>query len=215
MLPDPNLRDRLDAYVTDLFALEDDVLRWIQQQADERGLPVMSVKPFEGRLLQFLIQAVGARKVVEIGALAGYSGVWMARALPADGELYTVEREPAHAALTRESFARAGFSGRAHVLEGDALVMLAKLSSHAPFDFVFIDADKLSSPRYFDWAERNLRPGGMVAIHNAYRRGAVLDPKTEDDHAVDDMNRILAARPGFSPHLIGVGDGLLVAIRLP
>jgi caffeoyl-CoA O-methyltransferase len=106
-------------------------------------------------------------------------------------------------------------SGRAHVLEGDALVMLAKLTPHGPFDFVFIDADKLSSGRYLDWAERNLRTGGIVAIHNAFRRGQVLEPQTDEDRAVDDFNRTVASRPSLNATIIGVGDGLLVAIKQP
>ncbi len=215
MLPDPQMRDQLDAYTTELFAPEDDVLKWIQEQAAARQLPMISVKPFEGRLLQFLLQAISAKKVVEIGALAGYSGVWMARALPPDGALYSVEKSHTHAEMTRESFARAGVSERAHVLEGDALMMLSKLTPHGPFDFVFIDADKQSSVRYLDWAERNLRTGGIVAIHNAFRRGAVLDPQTEDDHAVDNLNRAVATRPSLSATIIGVGDGLLAAIKQP
>ncbi|HYO89747.1 MAG TPA: class I SAM-dependent methyltransferase, partial [Candidatus Limnocylindrales bacterium] len=148
-------------------------------------------------------------------ALAGYSGVWMARALPPDGALYTVEKNHAHAEMTRESFERAGVSERAHVLEGDALMMLSKLTPEGPFDLVFIDADKQSSLRYLDWAERNLRTGGIVAIHNAYRRGSVLDPQTEDDHAVDIFNRTVASRPSLNATIIGVGDGLLVAIKEP
>ncbi|HYO88819.1 MAG TPA: class I SAM-dependent methyltransferase, partial [Candidatus Limnocylindrales bacterium] len=134
MLPSPEFRDQLDAYTTQLFAPEDEVLIWIQQQAAARQLPAISVKPFEGRLLQFLLQAISAKKVVEIGALAGYSGVWMARALPPDGALYTVEKNHAHAEMTRESFKRAGLSERAHVLEGDALMMLSKLTPQGPFD---------------------------------------------------------------------------------
>jgi caffeoyl-CoA O-methyltransferase len=215
MLPDPHMRDQLDAYTSELFAREDEVLKWIQTEAAARGLPSISVKPFEGRLLQFLLQAISAKKVVEIGALAGYSGTWIGRALPPDGALYSVEKDHAHAEMTRESFERAGLSGRAHVLEGDALVMLAKLTPHGPFDFVFIDADKLSSGRYLDWAERNLRTGGIVAIHNAFRRGQVLDPQSDEDRAVDDFNRTVASRPSLNATIIGVGDGLLVAIKQP
>jgi caffeoyl-CoA O-methyltransferase len=213
MLPAPDLRDALDRYVTGLFAPEDDVLKEIQARADAAELPSISIKPYEGRLLQFLLQAIGAKSVVEIGALAGYSGVWLARGLPADGQLYAVEKSSKHAAIVRESFEKAGLAGRAHVLEGDALVMLSKLTPRGPFDFVFIDADKQSSPRYLDWAVRNLRVGGIVAIHNAYRRGAVLDPQTDDDHAVDDINRAMAARADLFATIIGVGDGLLAGIK--
>lgn len=215
MLPAPEQRDALDRYVTDLFAPEDNVLKEIQARADANDLPSISIKPFEGRLLQFLLQSIGAKKVVEVGGLAGYSAVWLARGLPDDGQIYVVEKSSKHAGIIRESFDKAGLAGRAHVLEGDALVMLSKLTPHGPFDFVFIDADKLSSPHYLDWAVRNLRDGGIVAIHNAYRRGAVLDPQTADDHAVDGINRAVAARSDLFATIIGVGDGLLVAVKRP
>lgn len=215
MLPAPDLRDALDAYVNELFAPEDDVLKEIQARADANDLPSISIKPFEGRLLQFLLQSIGAKKVVEVGGLAGYSAVWLARGLPADGQIYVVEKSSKHAGIVRETFEKAGLTGRAHVLEGDVLIMLSKLTPHGPFDFVFIDADKQSSPHYFDWAVRNLRDGGIVAIHNAYRHGTVLDPQTADDYAVNDINRAVAARSDLFATIVGVGDGLLAAIKRP
>lgn len=209
------LRSQIDAYINSLFAREDEALQWIQQNAAANDLPAISVRPFEGRLLQFLLHAIGAKKVVEIGTLAGYSGAWIARALPADGALYTLERSSKHAAIARQSFARAGVAERVHLLEGDALVNLAKLTPHGPFDFVFIDADKTSTPRYLDWAERNLRAGGIVAVHNALRQGRIVAPETDDDRAMVAVNQTLAAHPAFETTLIGVGDGLLAAIKRP
>ena len=212
-ITDSNLLEKLDDYITDLFAPEDDALRWIQAEADKQGLPSISIQPFEGRLLQFLIRSVGARKVVEIGALAGYSGVWMARALPPGGKLITLEKSSKHAAVSRASYERAGVSDRVELREGDGMTLLGKLSAEAPFDFVFIDADKVSYPQYLAWTVDNLRTGGMVAAHNALRDGRVLAPESDDDRMMDAFNRALAAETRLDSFIIGVGDGMAVGIK--
>ena len=208
-----DVHDKLNAYTTELFAREDDALRWIQAEAVRAGLPTISVQPYEGRLLQFLLRAVGARRAVEIGTLAGYSGTWIARALPADGKLYTLERSGKHAAVARASFERAGVADRVELLEGPALEGLAKLSGRGPYDFVFIDADRPNYNRYLDWAAEHLRPGGIVAAHNAFRHGGVLTPQNEDDRAVQVFNRAFAVDPRFDTTVIGVGDGMAAGIR--
>ena len=125
-ITDSDLVQRLNDYVTELFAPEDDTLRWIQEEAAKQGLPSISVQPFEGRLLQFLLRSVNARKVVEIGALAGYSGVWIARALPSGGKLITLEVSSNHAAVARASYERAGVSDRVELREGEALALLKR-----------------------------------------------------------------------------------------
>ncbi len=207
------LQDQLNTYITDLFAPEDDVLSWIQSEADRNQLPTISIQPYEGRVLQLLLHAVGARKVVEIGALAGYSGTWIARALPADGKLYTLEKSAKHAQVARASYARAGVAERVELIEGDALDSLRRLSAQAPFDFIFIDADKGGYPAYLAWAVDNLRPGGMVAAHNALRHGRIVAPETDEDRAMLVFNRALADHPQLESGIIGVGDGLAVGIK--
>jgi caffeoyl-CoA O-methyltransferase len=212
-ITDSNLLVRLDDYINELFSPEDDVLRWIQAEAGRQGLPSISVQPFEGRLLQILLRSVGARKVVEIGSLAGYSGVWMARALLPGGRLITLEKSSKHAAVARASFERAGVSDRVELREGDAMTLLGKLSGEGPFDFVFIDADKGSYPQYLAWTVDNLRAGGMVAAHNALRDGRVLAPESDDDRMMDAFNRALAADPRLDSFVIGVGDGMALGIK--
>lgn len=212
-ISDNSIADRLNDYITELFAPEDDALRWIQAEAERQGLPSISVQPFEGRLLQFLLRSVGARKVVEIGALAGYSGVWMARALPPGGKLITLEKSSKHAAVARASFERAGVSDRVELREGDGVTLLGKLSAEGPFDFVFIDADKASYPQYLAWTVDHLRTGGMVAAHNALRNGRVLAPEGDDDRMMDAFNRALAAETRLDSFIIGVGDGMAVGIK--
>ena len=206
-------RAQIYEYVNRLFAPEDDTLRWVQQQCRQHQLPPISVQAHEGRLLQMLMLMVGARRVVEIGTLGGYSGIWMARALPADGFLYTLEINADHAEVARASFARAGVSERVELLLGDARDTLGELSAGAPYDFVFIDADKAGYPDYLAWSIANLRPGGIVCAHNALRRGAVIDPQGEDNLALAAFNRALAEDERLESHLLAVGDGLAVAIR--
>jgi caffeoyl-CoA O-methyltransferase len=211
---DETTQSRLNDYVTDLFATPDDIMRAIQDEAARHDLPQISLRPDEGRLLQVLARAVGARCAVEIGTLAGYSGTWLARALPDDGILYTLEMNPKHAQVARANFERAGLGGRVQVLEGDALALLAGLSAQGPFDLVFIDADKERCSQYLDWAVDNLRVSGMVAAHNAFRHGAVLAPQTDSDHAMHAFNRSLAQHPRLLATIIGVGDGMAVGIKL-
>lgn len=208
-----HITEALDQYVADLFAPEDEALKWIQDEADRNELPAISIQPHEGRLLQILMKSIGAKQVIEIGALAGYSGVWLARALPVGGRLYSLEKSSKHAKVVRASFEKAGVADRAEVMEGSALDMLRKLEAKAPFDFIFIDADKASYKDYLAWSIDHLRVGGMVTAHNAYRDGRILDPQSDDDKGMDVFNRSLAGDARLDSTIIGVGDGLAVGIR--
>ncbi len=210
---DEQTQAALSQYVVDLFATEDDALEWIQAETVRNEMPQISLKAEEGRLLQFLVQSVGARKAVEIGALAGYSGTWIARALPADGKLFTLEVSSKHAKVARASFDKAGVGGKVELIEGSALDSLKKLSAQGPFDFVFIDADKGGYPAYLEWAVENLRPGGMIAAHNAFRGGKVTSPDSDDDRAMDSFNRSIAANPRLSSTILSIGDGMAVGIK--
>lgn len=208
-----NITPELEQYVADLFAPEDDALRWIQTHAEQNALPAISIKAHEGRLLQFLLVAIGAKTVVEIGTLAGYSGTWIARALPAEGKLYTLEKSSKHAAVARASFDHAGVANRVEVIEGAALGSLKKLTNRAPFDAVFIDADKGGYPDYFAWAVEHVRPGGLIAAHNALRHGRIVAPESDDDRAMDAFNRAFAADGRLFSTIIMAGDGMAVGIR--
>ncbi len=207
------MTEAFDQYITQLFVREDDALRTTQAEADRNGLPQISLAPHEGRLLQFLALAVGAKKIVEIGTLAGYSGTWLARALPAGGKLFTLEKSSKHAEVARASFERAGVATKVELLEGDALDSLKKIEAHGPFDLVFIDADKGGYPNYLAWAVANLRSGGIVAAHNAFRGGAVLAPKNDDDRGMDSFNRALAEHPQLESTILAIGDGMAVGIK--
>lgn len=210
---DEKTQEALSRYVADLFATEDETLQWIQAETVRNDMPQISLTAEEGRLLQFLVQSVGAKKAVEIGALAGYSGTWIARGLSAGGRLYTLEVSSKHAEVARASFEKAGVGDRVELIEGPALESLKSLSSQGPFDFIFIDADKAGYPDYLAWAVENLRPGGIVAAHNAFRHGAIINPTSEDDKGMDAFNRSLASDSRLESTIISVGDGMAVGIR--
>lgn len=207
-------------FVTKTIGREDDVLRAIREETPKRGLPEISIGPDEGRLLHFLASACGARRIVEVGTLAGYSACWLARALPADGSLHTVEYDPKHAAVARENVARAGLSARITVHEGPGSSVLPALEKHGPFDLCFIDADKAGYPAYARWAAKNLRSGGLVVCDNAYLFGHLHEelPKSSERApqaaAMRECLRLLADESLFSScAMIPTGEGMAVAVR--
>src|SRR5574341_1419524 len=167
---DEDIREALDRYARALFAPEDEVLARIQPASAEQGMPQISIKADEGRMLQFLLKAVGARRVIEIGTLAGYSGTWIARALPPDGRLISLDNTPQHAEFARQTFASAGLSDRVEVRLGNAHDLLGKLATEGPFDAIFIDANKDDYPAYLDWAVAHIRPGGLIMARSEERR---------------------------------------------
>jgi caffeoyl-CoA O-methyltransferase len=203
----------LDQYVINLFAPEDETLRWIQGEADRNELPRISLQAFEGKSLQLIIKAIGARKALEIGALAGYSGVWIARALPADGKLITLEKSSKHAQVARASYKHAGVGDKVKLIEGAALDMLPGLKSEAPFDLVFVDADRANYVNYFRWIREALRPGGILVVHNAFANGRILSPQSDDDRGMAAFQKELAHDDRFDSNIIGVRDGMVVAIK--
>lgn len=207
------MEDANRAYVIDLFAPEDDTLRWIQSEANRHGLPKISLAADEGRLLQVLIKAINARKVLEIGTLAGYSGTWIARALPADGKLITLEVSGKHASVARASFERAGVNDRTRVLEGEALPTLEKLAGEAPFDFVFLDADPENYPKYLHYIMEYLRPGGMITAHNALEGSPTANYRERRTEGMRAFNATLATDPRFTSVVLPFSAGIMVALK--
>lgn len=167
----------VDSYIDELFELDDEVLREAVTAGERAGLPPIQVSTAQGRLLNLLARWGGARRVLEVGTLAGYSTIWLGRALPPDGRLVTLELDPRHAEVARANLARAGLSGMAEVIVGPALESLSRLAERAtePFDLVFIDADKHNYPGYLEWALRLTRSGSLIVADNVVRDGAVAD----------------------------------------
>ena len=205
--------DLADEYLCGLFAREDETLLALREEADRTGLPPIAVSPDAGRLLQVLLKAVGARRVLEVGTLGGYSAIWIARALPEDGRLITLESEPAHAAFARRFLARAGVAERVEVREGRALDLLPALDGER-FDAVFLDADKEPLPTYFDWALRLLRPGGLLIADNALWGGRVYDAAENDarTEGVREFNRRLANDPRVTGIVVPTHDGVAIGV---
>src|SRR5215216_4707310 len=170
----------VDDYFAGLFAPPDPALDAALQATVDAGLPQMQVSPNQGKLLHLLARAHGVRSILEIGTLGGYSTIWLARALPMDGRLISLEIDPAHAAVARANIARAGLPVSVKVKVGKAIESLPQLdeSGAGPFDLVFIDADKVSTPDYLTWAFRMTKPGSLIIIDNVVRNGAVADPTT-------------------------------------
>lgn len=184
------------------FTPEDAELRSANDRGQAAGMPEIQISPLQGKLLQVLAYACGARKILEIGALAGYSGSWLARALPADGRLITLEVSEKHAEVARASYAAAGVADRAEVRVGPALTTLPQLTSEAPFDLIFIDADKGNYPAYLDWALKLSRPGTIIVADNVIRSGRAFQSPPPDESAEGAANynaKILA-----EPRLVSV-----------
>jgi predicted O-methyltransferase YrrM len=207
------VHDGTSDYLAALFAPEDATLLALREEADRSGLPPIAISPDEGRLLQVLLRAVGARRVLEVGTLGGYSAIWMARALPPDGSVLTLEIEPSHAEFARRHLARAGVADRVEVRVGRALDLLPALDGER-FDAVFLDADKEPLPTYFDWALRLLRPGGLLIADNALWGGRVLDERVDDDatRAVREFNRRLATDPRVTGIVVPTHDGVGIGV---
>lgn len=207
--------DAISQYITLLFARQDDALRRALDDTPAKGLPAISIKPEEGRALQFLVRSCGATRALEIGTLGGYSGIWIARGLAPGGKLITLEVEEKHAAVAREHFAAAKVDDRVEVRVGDAHNTLRDMAGEAPFDFVFIDAEKAGYGFYFDWALAHTRVGAVIAAHNAFRGGSILDEAADDDtNAMREFNKRVAAEPTVISTIFPAGDGTLVAVKI-
>src|SRR5688500_4835225 len=209
------MSDGIGEYVARLFAPEDEILMSLREEADRTGLPPISISPDTGRLLQVLLTAIGARRVLEVGTLGGYSAIWMARALPEGGTLLTIEADPRHAAFAARHIRRAGLDGKVEVRGGRALEVLASLDGER-FDAIFLDADKEPLPTYFDWALRLVRPGGLIIADNALWGGRVIDDRADDDATlgVRELNRRMATDPRVASILVPTHDGVVVGVVL-
>jgi predicted O-methyltransferase YrrM len=192
----------VDQYINGLLVPSDPVLDAALEASTAAGLPSIQVSPPQGKLLHLLARLQGARNILEIGTLGGYSTIWTARALPPGGHLITLEADAKHAEVARANFARAGLGGMIELRLGPALDTLPQIAAEGrgPFDLVFIDANKDSMPEYFDWALKLSRRGSVIIADNVIRDGAVIDAASEDPdiQGVRRFNERLAAEPRVS-----------------
>lgn len=213
----------VDQYLSDLLLPADPVLNPVLESSAAAALPAINVSPTQGKLLNLMARMCSAKRILEIGTLGGYSTIWLARALPADGKLITLEAEPKHAKVATANIDRAGFSKLVEVRLGPALQTLSHLvdQKSPPFDFIFIDADKPGYPDYLEWSLKLSRPGTVIVADNIIRDGAIIDPKHEDPRvqAVRQFNQMLGSNPHLSATALQtVGskgyDGFAVALVL-
>jgi predicted O-methyltransferase YrrM len=188
----------VDGYFTDTLVKQDAILEAALRESEAAGLPAISVSPPQGKLLNLLARVQGARNILEVGTLGGYSAIWLARALPpGGGRLITLEVDAKHAEVARANLARAGFANIAQVRLGRAIDTLPELEREGagPFDLIFIDADKQSNPEYFAWALKLARRGTVIVVDNVVRAGRVADAGSSDA-AVLGVRRLVAMMAG-------------------
>jgi len=213
----------VDQYLSDLLLPVDPILNSVLEASAAAGLPSINVSPTQGKLLNLIARMCGAKRILEIGTLGGYSTIWLARALPADGKLITLEAEPKHAKVATANIDRAGLSNLVEIRLGPALQTLSQLvdQKSPPFDFIFIDADKPGYPDYLEWSLKLSRPGSVIVADNIIRDGGVIDPNHKDPRvqAVRKFNQMLGSNPRLSSTALQtVGskgyDGFAVALVL-
>jgi predicted O-methyltransferase YrrM len=211
----------VDDYIADLFVSSDGALDRTLATSSAAGLPEIAVSPVQGKLLMLLAQAISARRILEIGTLGGYSTIWLARALPDDGQLVSLEFNSKHAEVARRNIAGAGLNTRVEVRVGRAQDTLPQLVAKGiePFDLIFIDADKPGYPDYLEWSLKLTRPGTLIIADNVVRNGEVVTPDTDDPNVqgVRLFNERLATEPRVSATILQVVgrkgyDGLAVAV---
>ena len=208
---------RIDDYIEERFSPQDEALEAAVRESRRAGLPEIQVSPNEAKLLQLLAEMVGARRILEVGTLGGYSAIHFGRALPEDGTLISLEIDGRHAEVARENVERAGLSDKVEIRVGDARELLARIAQddEGPFDVVFIDADKDGYPEYLEWALKLTRPGSLILGDNTVRGGSVLDPRDESARATSEFNERIAGDSGLSAILLPIlrerVDGLTIA----
>ena len=189
----------VDRYLDDTLVGHDPVLEAALAASEEAGLPSIQVAPNQGKMLSLFARMLGARRVLEIGTLGGYSTIWLARGVGPGGRVVTLESDPKHAAVARANLERAGVAGRVEIVVGRALETLPGVAARndGSYDLFFVDADKESIPRYYEWCMKLAHPGSLIVVDNVVREGAVIEADSEDGRVqgVRRFNEIVAADP--------------------
>ena len=212
---------RVDDYINNLLAPEDDALKQAIQSLERQNIPQISISANQGKFLQVMAKLVGAKKILELGTLGGYSTIWMGRALGDDGKIITIELDAKHETVAQNNIDRAGLSGKVEIRVGKGLELLRKMieENEAPFDLIFIDADKPPYAEYFNLALQLSRSGTLIIADNVIREGKVLESNTQDEMVagVHRFNKLLAATKEVTASIIqNVGakehDGMAIAV---
>lgn len=218
---DPKIFEDVDHYISNLFEKPDGVLTATEQSTIDADIPQIAISPNQGKFLQLLARIANAKKILEVGTLAGYSTIWLARALPKDGKLITLEFDPKHAAVAQKNITNAGLGSVVDIRVGKAIDTLPQLVKEGagPFDMIFIDADKPPYTEYFEWSLKLSRPGTLIIADNVIRDGKVLADQVTDEMVagVKRFNAALAANPAVDATIIqtvGVKeyDGMAIAV---
>src|SRR3989338_3526345 len=205
-----NTQTEIAETVRKTFQPEDAVLEEIRIRCHKEGLPPIQVGDMDALHLEVITRAIGAKKAVEIGTLRGYSGVSIARGLAKDGKLFTFEYHPHHAKVAKESFKKAHLENQVQIFVGAALDNLPKIEKSGPFDLVFIDADKTNYTNYLNWAEKNLKLGGVILADNTFAVGF----SAQDTKAIQKFNTQLSQNPHFRATILPTGEGLTFAVKI-
>lgn len=206
------LTEELYKYITDTFIQEDDILKQIVIDTEAKKIPLIQVSPETGKLLGMFIKMIGAKNVLEIGTLTGYSSIWMARALPEDGKVTTLELTKAHADEALSNYKKAGLDGKIELILGSALDSLDKLEG-STYDMVFIDADKENCVNYFGKVINMVRKGGMIITDNTLRRGEVIEPNPGPGaKGIIAYNKLVAGDSRVESLLVPIDDGITISL---
>lgn len=206
------LNDKLYSYIVDTFVEEDEILKQIVLDTEAKKIPLIQISPDNGKFLYLLIKMIRAKRVLEIGALAGYSTIWMARALTDDGKITTLEISEKHADEARNNYKKAGLEGKIELMFGSALESLDKIQNEK-FDLVFIDADKENSSNYFDKVIGCMNKGGIIACDNTLKFGRVIEENPDDStKGILKYNKKVASDPRVESLLVSISDGLTISV---
>jgi predicted O-methyltransferase YrrM len=204
------LNDKLYDYIVSTFVDEDDILKQIVADTEAKEIPLIQISPDNGKFLYLLLKMINAKSVLEIGALAGYSTIWMARALPDDGKVITLEISEKHAAEAKANYKKAGLENKIELMFGSAMESLDKLQNQR-FDFVFIDADKENSSNYFDKVIGLMNNGGIIACDNTLKFGKVVEDNPDSSTVgILNYNKKVANDPRVESLLVSISDGLTI-----
>ena len=210
----------ISTYVAETFKPEDNILKEVRERSAHSNIPLIQVNDMDGLHIELLIRMSNAKKVVEIGTLAGYSGICIARGLQKGGVLHTIEIDQKHANVAAESFKKADVSHMIKQHVGPAIQILNTIENEGPFDAIFIDADKISYPQYLTWAEQNLKVGGIIIGDNTFAWGHIYENDLKDEElaksvkALREFNSRVANNPKFRATIFPTGEGLTVAVKI-